>query len=95
MCVRGRGGGRLAVILNRDKLELLEGLLLAGWPLKEQLFPALIQPVDGAAAPTIDYLDRSIWAVGVVWGMCAASGASARMSVWVARFGKNLLDLAT
>lgn len=70
---------------------------MAGRPLKEQLVPALIQPVDGAAAPTIDYLGRShrsIWAVGVVYA-CVASGVSASMSVWVARFGKNVLDLAT
>lgn len=33
---------------NWDKLELLEGLLLPGWPLKEQLVQALIQWIDVA-----------------------------------------------
>lgn len=46
VCVKRRG-----VTLNWDKLELLESLLLAGSPLKEQLVPALILWMDVAGAP--------------------------------------------
>ena len=46
LCLKRRG-----VTPNWDKLELLEGLLLAGSPLKEQLVPALILWMDVAAAP--------------------------------------------
>lgn len=72
--------------------------MLAGWPLKEQLVPALIQPVDVAAAPTIDYLGRwhrSIWAVLRLVCACVASGVSASMSVLGCQVWKNVLDLAT
>lgn len=63
VCVRSRRRGGEAVVLNWDKLELLESLLLPGWPLKEQLVLAVIRWID--VASTLGYLGwshRSIWA---------------------------------
>lgn len=56
------GKSKEAVVLNWDKLELLEGLLLPGWPLKEQLVLALIHWIDVAGTPGyLSWSHRSIW----------------------------------
>lgn len=62
MCVYMQWKKGEAVVLNWDKLELLEGLLLPGWPLKEQLVLALIHGIDVAGNPGYLGLSyRSIW----------------------------------
>ncbi len=55
-CVCGRTQWKKreeTVVLNWDKLELLEGLLLPGWPLKEQLVLALTQWMEVEKWPAL------------------------------------------